>query len=284
MSEFINISSTTTDVTTEISNTVDVCRNIINAHENTLTGINNSIHKLGNITTEINNNINMCRNSINAHENTLTGINNSIHELDKVSVLVKNDFYNIKTINIHQIDPEITKPYKINKGDWIDLYAKEDTIIYVNEFKLISLNVSMQLPEGYEAFLAPRSSTFKTWGLIQTNSIGIVDNSYAGYNDIWYLPAYCLVPKADWIMPKDDDPKLFKWLASCKGKFSHWIIKHLYKTRFNSRRYTKVNSGDKIAQFRIVKNAPPVCINFYDKDDNIEIKEDRGGLGSTGTK
>ena len=48
----------------------------------------------------------------------------------------------------------------------------------------------MKLPDGYEAHLAPRSSTFKTWGIIQTNSIGVVDNSYSGNNDIWKMPVY----------------------------------------------------------------------------------------------
>ena len=58
------------------------------------------------------------------------------------------------------------------------------------DFALISLGVSMKLPDGYEAHLAPRSSTFKTWGIIQTNSIGVVDNSYSGNNDIWKMPVY----------------------------------------------------------------------------------------------
>lgn len=76
------------------------------------------------------------------------------------------------------------------KSDWIDLYAAENVFLQPGEFALISLGVSMKLPEGYEAHLAPRSSTFKNWGIIQTNSIGVIDNSYSGTNDIWRMPVF----------------------------------------------------------------------------------------------
>ena len=85
---------------------------------------------------------------------------------------------------------EIEKIKKIDKGDWIDLRAAEKVELKQGDFALISLGVSMKLPDGYEAHLAPRSSTFKTWGIIQTNSIGVVDNSYSGNNDIWKMPVY----------------------------------------------------------------------------------------------
>ena len=78
---------------------------------------------------------------------------------------------------------------KTEKGDWIDLRAAEDVELKAGEFKLISLGVSMKLPEGYEALVIPRSSTFKHWGIRQTNSVGLIDNSYCGDNDIWMFPA-----------------------------------------------------------------------------------------------
>lgn len=74
------------------------------------------------------------------------------------------------------------------KSDWIDLRAAENVYMKAGEFKYISLGVSMELPEGYEAHIAPRSSTFKRWGIIQVNSIGIIDNSFKGDNDIWMIP------------------------------------------------------------------------------------------------
>ncbi len=79
---------------------------------------------------------------------------------------------------------------KIKFGDWIDLSSSEDVIINRGQFKLISLGISMKLPDGYEAHVVPRSSTFKTWGILQTNSMGVIDNSYSGNGDIWKFPAY----------------------------------------------------------------------------------------------
>ena len=81
---------------------------------------------------------------------------------------------------------------KISKGDWIDLRAAADVEFRAGEFKLIPLGVGMILPEGYEAHIAPRSSTYKNFGIIQTNSIGVVDNSYCGDEDEWKMAAYAL--------------------------------------------------------------------------------------------
>ena len=78
---------------------------------------------------------------------------------------------------------------KTENGDWIDLRVAEDVELKKGEFKYISLGVSMKLPEGYEALVIPRSSTFKTWGVIQTNHCGLIDNSYCGNDDVWMFPA-----------------------------------------------------------------------------------------------
>lgn len=93
-----------------------------------------------------------------------------------------------KTIKIKYHSSDIDKIEAISKGDWIDLRAAETVELKAGEFKLISLGVSMKLPEGYEAHIVPRSSTFKNFGITQTNHCGIVDNSYSGTNDIWKLP------------------------------------------------------------------------------------------------
>ena len=77
-------------------------------------------------------------------------------------------------------------------GDWIDLRAAEDIEMKAGDFRLISLGVSMQLPEGYEAHIVPRSSTYKHWGIIQANHMGVIDNSYCGDNDIWKFPAIAI--------------------------------------------------------------------------------------------
>lgn len=76
------------------------------------------------------------------------------------------------------------------KSDWIDLRCAEETVIQKGGFALIPLGVAIKLPSGYEAHVVPRSSTFKNYGIIQTNSMGIIDNTYCGDNDQWMLPVY----------------------------------------------------------------------------------------------
>ena len=75
------------------------------------------------------------------------------------------------------------------KGDWVDLRCAEDTTMKAGEFKYISLGVAMELPVGCEAIVVPRSSTFAKYGIIQANSVGVIDNSYSGDNDWWHFPA-----------------------------------------------------------------------------------------------
>ena len=90
---------------------------------------------------------------------------------------------------------------KIAKGDWIDLRAAEEVEMKAGEARFIRLGVGMILPAGYEAQVAPRSSTFKNFGIIQTNSIGVIDNSFCGEQDEWRLPAYAL---RDTVIHKND--------------------------------------------------------------------------------
>ena len=97
-----------------------------------------------------------------------------------------------KTIKIKDHNKNIGKIEKFTQGDWVDLRAAETVELKAGEFKLISLGISMQLPNDYEAHIVPRSSTFKNFGIIQTNHCGIIDNSYSGSNDIWMFPAYAL--------------------------------------------------------------------------------------------
>lgn len=76
------------------------------------------------------------------------------------------------------------------KSDWIDLRAAEDVVLKAGESAIIKLGIGMILPDGYEAHVAPRSSTFKNYGIIQTNSVGVIDNKYSGDNDEWKMPVY----------------------------------------------------------------------------------------------
>lgn len=89
----------------------------------------------------------------------------------------------------------------ISMGDWIDLRCAEDTHIKAGELVYIPLGVAMQLPFGYEALVAPRSSTFNKYGVILANSLGVIDESYCGDNDEWCFPAYAV---RDTFIPKND--------------------------------------------------------------------------------
>lgn len=124
-----------------------------------------------------------------------------------------------QTIRIKYIDKDILKlNYIDNKSDWIDLRSAEDVELKAGEFKVIGLGVAMHLPDGYEAIIAPRSSTYKNFGIISANSIGIIDESYCGDNDEWKFPAIAL---RDTTIKKNDRICQFR------------IIEHQPKVKFD---------------------------------------------------
>lgn len=127
--------------------------------------------------------------------------------------------------------------YIDGKSDWIDLRAARRYELKKGDWQLIDLGVSIALPEGYEAHVVPRSSTYRTWGLLQTNSCGVIDNTYSGDGDVWMVPM----------------------LAT---------------------RDTVVEVGDRICQFRIMKNQPQIVFDEVEHLDGIN----RGGFGTTGRK
>lgn len=91
--------------------------------------------------------------------------------------------------------------YIDGKSDWIDLRASERVELKKGDFKLIPLGVAMQLPKGYEGHVVPRSSTFRTYGIIQTNSCGVIDCSYCGNEDMWRMPVFAT---RDTVIEKND--------------------------------------------------------------------------------
>ena len=139
---------------------------------------------------------------------------------------------------------------KIAKGNWIDVYANKDMFVKEGERAMIPLGFALELPEGWEGHLAPRSSTFKTWGIIQTNSVGVVDDTYIGDNDQWHMPVFCLQGKD--INTVDGVEEKGTW----------------------------IKKGDKVAQFRIMEVMPEIELEEVETFGN----ENRGGFGSTGTK
>ena len=143
-------------------------------------------------------------------------------------------------LKVKYFDKNIKRLEKISQGDWIDLRAASDVIMHPGDFKLIPLGIAVELPEGYEAHIVPRSSTFKNFGIIQTNSMGIIDHSYCGNNDQWLMPAYCL--------------------------------ENRHKDK------TLIKKNDRICQFRIVKNQPTLKIKEVDYLDN-EDRGGHGSTG-----
>lgn len=105
----------------------------------------------------------------------------------------------METIKIKYLR-DIDKITRFNTGDWIDLRAAETVHLRQGETALIPLGVAMELPAGYEALIAPRSSAFKM-GIMMANSIGIIDESYRGDGDEWHFPAYAV---RDTVIYKND--------------------------------------------------------------------------------
>ena len=106
-----------------------------------------------------------------------------------------------ETIKIKYHYPDLEPISQAHDGEWFDLRSAEDVELKKGEFKLIDLGVSIALPEGYEALLLPRSSTFKKYGLIQTNHCGVFDYLYRGENDRWMMPVLAM---RDTFIPKND--------------------------------------------------------------------------------
>lgn len=96
-------------------------------------------------------------------------------------------------IQIKYFSKAIDKLILPNKSaNWIDLRAAEEVSLKAGEMKLIRLGVGMILPEGYEAHIVARSSTFKNFGVLQANAYGVVDETYCGEEDEWCFPAYAV--------------------------------------------------------------------------------------------
>lgn len=153
-------------------------------------------------------------------------------------------------------------PVIMKIGDWIDLRANEtvkfelpkgsgtDSNVDAYVFRYIPLGVAMKLPKGFEALVLPRSSTFKNFNVLQANSMGVIDETYCGNNDQWHFP--CLALK-DTVIQKGERICQFRIQLSQKATF--WQKLRWF---FSSK-----------IEFDIVKDLE---------------SEDRGGLGSTGTK
>ena len=146
-------------------------------------------------------------------------------------------------IQVKYHHPDLYRISKFDKGDWIDLRAAENVKLNAGEDVLISLGISIKLPKEYEMWLAPRSSTYRKYHIIQTNGIGIIDNTYCGNNDIIRMPVLAM---KDTIIPFNERIAQFRLVPR-------------------------------------MKYADPNFINGISFDEVEDLQtEDRGGFGSTG--
>lgn len=104
-------------------------------------------------------------------------------------------------LKIKYFDPELTPVQEIAVGDWIDLRCAEEVTLNKGDFKLIPLGVAMELPKGYEAWLTSRSSLCKTYGVFHCDDMGIIDSSYCGNDDQWFIPVVAI---RDTVIHKND--------------------------------------------------------------------------------
>lgn len=135
----------------------------------------------------------------------------------------------MKKILIKYFNEGINKIEKISIGDWIDLRAAQDIEIEKGQFCLIPLGIGMKLPKRYEANIVPRSSTYKNFKIIQTNSFAVIDNSYSGDDDRWFYP---VIAMEDTIIHKNDRICQFR-INKTQPKIKFKEVKHLYNINRN---------------------------------------------------
>ena len=126
-------------------------------------------------------------------------------------------------VYIKYFEPDLVPLKKLAEGDWIDLRAAEDVEMKAGEFRYIRLGVGMILPDGYEAHVAPRSSTFKNFGVLVANSFGVIDSSYCGEEDEWRLPALAM---RDTVIRKNDRICQFR-IVEKQPEIEFEVVEHL---------------------------------------------------------
>lgn len=146
-------------------------------------------------------------------------------------------------IKIYSPGMVLRRPVLIDKGDWIDLSVVDAIQLKKGEFKLLSTGLVIELPKGFEAIVAPRSSTYKRWQVIMTNSIGIIDNTYCGESDIWKIPVLAM---ADTVIPARERICQFRIQLSQKASFwdkLRWLFSNKIELEYFASYPKKENRG-----------------------------------------
>lgn len=165
--------------------------------------------------------------------------------------------------------PKLTNIEDENVSVMIDMYTAEDYELEVGKFYLIDLGVSIKIPEGMQGTLVPRSSTFKKYGILQTNSIGTIDTSYSGKDDVWRLPVFIPMFQEDILNVLNQYRRFDK---RCYSKFEDLLNNDI---KF---RTVKIPKHTRLCQFEIRPTMGKIDIIEAD----LSKEESRGGFGSTG--
>lgn len=195
---------------------------------------------------------------------------------------VKIKYHNEKPTELHFVGG-------YDKSCAVDVYAVEDFKIGGGQFGMINLGISLELPEGHMALMMPRSSTFKKYGIIQTNSIGLIDESYCGDNDVYHMPVFkptTIVDNAKIIsnftanlmMPVsevDDTPILIANLNKVSSKEE--LLDMMLNMIKEAPDQVLIPKGTNIAQILILPRMEMMEFLTVDKLNNA----DRSGFGST---
>lgn len=175
----------------------------------------------------------------------------------------------------HNDNPRLQHIGDKSQSNWIDLYTAQDYEIEVGKRYMLSLGVSMKLPEGYEANIVPRSSTFKQFGLLQCNHYGVIDTTYCSDKDVWHMPVYAPIQQEDLV---DSLTNVFEGVCNKTVEdLKEGSMKEIIENSISFRKI-KIPKGTRLCQFRI--NKVMEDFNFVEADLSNEAT--RGGLGSTG--
>ena len=175
----------------------------------------------------------------------------------------------------HNDNPKLQHIGDKGKSNWIDLYTAQDYEIEVGKRYMINLGISMKLPEGYEANIVPRSSTFKQFGLLQCNHYGVIDTTYCSDKDVWHMPVYAPIQQEDLV---DSLTSVFEEVYNRTVEdLKESSMKEIIENSISFRKI-KIPKGTRLCQFRINK----VMEDFNFVESDLSNEATRGGLGSTG--
>lgn len=177
----------------------------------------------------------------------------------------------------HTDSPELDFIGGYGHSNAIDLYTAEDITIEAGTKALISLGISVKLPEGHGAYIVPRSGTFKKYGLIQTNSRGIIDNTFSSKEDIYCMPVFKLLTKKDMIKSILDVSILVNNIDEENRELNNYDTILDYLTETIELSETFIPKGTRLCQMEVFPLMEKMNIVKASEEQFTDVK--RGGFG-----